>query len=198
MEATAAGASRGRGRRDSPWAAQVRAPLVFLHDRGPSSPLFRFADAREPGFLEALDGEMKHYPTAEGWLPYRPQNLSLDRPTVNGWDVEVAWHAADQTVQARAAEFESHAHEHRIRGQWWLRPDLNDDGDFLWPLTTWWALLFGLSMLARYHPADWAAALRVDECDETVPLEAALNQALVAVPHFVYQALIALRHTVVS
>ena len=55
---------------------------------------------------------------------------------------------------------------------------------------TWWALLYGLSMLARYHPADWMRALQVDKHSETVPLHAVLNVALVAVPHYVLDTLL--------
>ena len=55
---------------------------------------------------------------------------------------------------------------------------------------TWWALLYGLSMLARYHPAEWTNALRLDDSPEAVPLRAALDEALVAVPQFVLWALL--------
>ncbi len=54
---------------------------------------------------------------------------------------------------------------------------------------TWWALLYGLSMLARYHPAEWTAALRLDDSPEAVPLQAVLDEALGAVPQFVLWAL---------
>ena len=137
----------------------------------------------------ALDGELRHYPTAAEWAAMRPQGMRLERPGVGGWDVDVFWEAESASPGERGAEFESHAIQHRTRGHWWLRPDLNEAGDFLWPLMTWWALLYGLSMLARYHPAEWTAALQVDESAETVPLEAALDQALNAVPHFVLEAL---------
>ena len=55
---------------------------------------------------------------------------------------------------------------------------------------------FGLSMLARYEPSAWADALRVDKNRETVPLEAALDESLDAVPHFVLEALIGLKYKV--
>jgi hypothetical protein len=64
-----------------------------------------------------------------------------------------------------------------------------ESNDVLGPLMTWWALLYGLSMLARYHPAPWTEALRADKSRDAVPLEIAMDEALEAVPHLVLEAL---------
>jgi len=56
---------------------------------------------------------------------------------------------------------------------------------------TWWVLLFGLSIFARYHPQLWARALDVDGSQHAVPLEGLLDNALLAVPALVYDALLA-------
>ncbi len=55
---------------------------------------------------------------------------------------------------------------------------------------TWWALLFGLSSLARYHPAPWITLLRRDGNKDAVPLETAMDEALEAVPHLALEALL--------
>jgi hypothetical protein len=52
----------------------------------------------------------------------------------------------------------------------WVFPPLDDRGEPLHPLLAWWALLFALSMLARYEPASWISALDADASPNAVPL----------------------------
>ena len=73
-------------------------------------------------------------------------------------------------------------------GRWWLRPAICGTEDPPSLLVTWWAVLFGLSMLARYHPVEWVAALDPDSSAEAVVLELALNVALEVVPELVLEA----------
>jgi hypothetical protein len=54
--------------------------------------------------------------------------------------------------------------------------------DAPYPLMLWWALLLGLSSLARYEPADWTAALDLDESELAVGLERVLDIADERVP----------------
>lgn len=54
---------------------------------------------------------------------------------------------------------------------------------------TWWALLYALSMVARYEPDVWVGLLDVDESQLAVPLEGVLEDALEVVPHLVLDAL---------
>jgi hypothetical protein len=179
--------------------AIVEATILFMYDRSLPKRLFDgVEDVTDEQFDSVVSAELQHYPTAEGWRFHRRQRLRLDRRTYDAWEVEVLWESASEHRDVREDEFRSHVFQHRILNQWWLRPDLNDEGDFLMPLATWWVLLFGLSMLARYYPAQWSSALRVDDSGETVPLEAVLNEALLAVPHFVLEALIGQQFTFAS
>jgi hypothetical protein len=57
------------------------------------------------------------------------------------------------------------------------------------PLLTWWAVLYALSMLARYHPEEWIEMLSVDRSAVAATLEAMLEDALAAVPRLVLGAL---------
>lgn len=50
------------------------------------------------------------------------------------------------------------------------------------PLMIWWAVLYGLSMLARYEPASWTKLIDVNASSSAVPIEFLLNTALEAVP----------------
>jgi hypothetical protein len=56
-------------------------------------------------------------------------------------------------------------------------------------LLAWWAILFALSMLARYQPETWTAYLDVDKCAYAVPLETLLDRALVTCPELLLHAI---------
>jgi hypothetical protein len=57
-------------------------------------------------------------------------------------------------------------------------------------LMLWWALLYGLSIFARYHPGLWMEALAVDRSELAVPLEGVLDAALEAIPALIHQELL--------
>ena len=57
------------------------------------------------------------------------------------------------------------------------------------PLMLWWALLYGLSSLARYEPATWTAALDLDRSEIAVGLERVLDLAEEHVPKRVLREL---------
>lgn len=64
-----------------------------------------------------------------------------------------------------------------------VRPRIGDgDGPPPSQLMTLWALLFGLSQLARYHPDTWVRALNPDRAKTAVPLEHGLDVALERTP----------------
>lgn len=57
------------------------------------------------------------------------------------------------------------------------------------PLLLWWALLLGLSSLARYEPAAWTAAIDLDASELAVGLERVLDVAAERVPARILQSL---------
>lgn len=67
----------------------------------------------------------------------------------------------------------------------WIFPALGDAESPLHPLLAWWALLFPLSMLARYEPARWATHIDVDSSPNAVPIETALTKALTVCPELI-------------
>ena len=71
----------------------------------------------------------------------------------------------------------------------WMRPDLPTGDRPPSILTTWWAVLFTLSMLARYHPVEWAEALDVDRSPSAVILEKTMEVALEIVPQLVLEGI---------
>jgi hypothetical protein len=57
------------------------------------------------------------------------------------------------------------------------------------PLLLWWALLFGLSHLTRYHPAAWTATVDLDTSTLAAPLRRMLDVAVEQLPVRVLAAL---------
>lgn len=71
----------------------------------------------------------------------------------------------------------------------WAFPTLGGCETPLHPLLAWWAMLFTLSMLARYEPSSWTEHLDVDTSANAVPLETALERALDTCPELILQAI---------
>ncbi len=69
----------------------------------------------------------------------------------------------------------------------WLRPAVG--GVALSPLLSWWTLLFGLSMLARYEPDAWISSLQYDTAELAAPLAQLLQIGLERMPELVLNAL---------
>ena len=72
-------------------------------------------------------------------------------------------------------------------GQRWLRPLVA--GAAMNDLMTWWALTFGLSMLARYEPAGWNTMLDLDHGPLSSHLVRLMDAAIDVVPELVLRAL---------
>jgi hypothetical protein len=77
----------------------------------------------------------------------------------------------------------------QVDERWYLIPRLGSAVSAAHPLLIWWALLYALSSLARYHPAEWVAALDVDRSLVAVDLEAILETAEARVPVLISDAL---------
>ncbi|WP_046469474.1 YaaC family protein [Allosalinactinospora lopnorensis] len=57
------------------------------------------------------------------------------------------------------------------------------------PLMAWWAVLHALSVLARYHPVEWARAIDVDASEYAVPVEELLRTSLTVLPELVLETI---------
>ncbi|MEU4339569.1 YaaC family protein [Micromonospora lupini] len=64
----------------------------------------------------------------------------------------------------------------------WVFPSVGQMTDALHPLIAWWAILFGLSMMARYEPANWYAMTQIDSSPDANAIEHVLDQALDVIP----------------
>jgi len=74
-------------------------------------------------------------------------------------------------------------------GSRYLSPAMPDTERPLHPLMTWWAVLYALSMLARYEPSAWSKNIDVNRSKYAVPLEVILKHALIAVPQIIWTTL---------
>ena len=69
----------------------------------------------------------------------------------------------------------------------WLIPVVGD-GRTGCPVLLWWVLLFGLSLLARYDPAVWRAALDLEQSPVAGPVMGLIDDALVILPDLLFEA----------
>ncbi|SCF48739.1 YaaC-like Protein [Micromonospora matsumotoense] len=96
--------------------------------------------------------------------------------------------------QARRAYFETIATKHgEAYRSFYLVPVVGENKHPMHPLMTWWAVLYTLSMLARYQPAEWATYINVDRSSHAVPIEHLLAEALSAVPGLIASTIRAVR-----
>jgi len=169
-----------------------------------------------PPALAIFEREWPHRVPTPGWIPVTivvdEQGVSFDRlvailepypsvkqriglpevvkalgtvptyPTPDGNGVGVMLKGATGDLDAAAPQY-------RIWGRRWLRPALGgaESPD---PIMTWWALLYALSMYARYHPREWVAALNIDSSLVGVTLERAMDRAIGALPQLVLSAVL--------
>lgn len=135
-----------------------------------------------PAYLE------QHFPTTAGVGLFQPQGLPhVAEHTDWGQGLKVWWRADEPDVNGHLRTVQRVASGTPGFSARWLRPGVA--GVALSSLLTWWVLLFGLSMLARYEPAGWAAALSYDESELAAPLERLLHIGLERIPELVFEAL---------
>jgi hypothetical protein len=138
---------------------------------------------------DELDKDLsEHYPASVGIRAYVPfQGQPVSRVfTPYGSGLVVRWNRG----AARSAGLDREVAALERDGWCWLRPSVS--GVALSPLLTWWALLFGLSMLARYEPAGWMRTLDYESSDLAAPVAKLLDIGLVRVPELVLEALVVL------
>jgi hypothetical protein len=58
------------------------------------------------------------------------------------------------------------------------------------PLMIWWAILYALSMLARYAPEAWAKVIDVDMSADAVAVEFMLEEALSVIPEAIHSVIL--------
>lgn len=146
-----------------------------------------------PQNLEAAAEEQvadffKSYPTLVGNEPHpdfkAPQVDHAGRTyTLRAW----RWSTPEENDMRRLLN--RITQPYRDDSERWSFPALGGDQAALHPLLAWWAILFALSMLARYEPASWTNHIDVDISPNAVPLETVLEQALDTCPRLILHAI---------
>jgi hypothetical protein len=80
-----------------------------------------------------------------------------------------------------------------LRGSWgdatYLLPELVAGAGPMHPLLTWWAVLYSLSMLARYSPDRWIDSIATDSSPYAVAIEQVLDRAIQVCPELIVSSI---------
>ena len=143
------------------------------------------------GNRNSLTSYLHHYPRLRGW------SFSTDAPTPLQWINGTAGRGLRMFLRLDESSGDDEVRRDAVlsmttfdgSGQPWLIPALHPLSEPLSPIMSWWALLFTLSMLARYEPVAWLRDLDVRRSRHATGLEALLDAALTEVPMLVLRTL---------
>jgi hypothetical protein len=145
-----------------------------------------------PNDRDDVESFLRWYPTADEAVILDRDDLSSDEKSLFAREPSIVlrWDAGGSNHKAREKRLDEVAPlESPSGGRRYLRPRL-PGGDAPSTLMTWWALLYGFSILARYHPALWSESLRVDASQLAIPIEDLLEEASEHLPGLVHEALL--------
>jgi hypothetical protein len=163
----------------------------------------RLIDDPQPG--KALDDYLSAYPGARDYKEYlRTQRAPLDATahltprevphfTIDSDErvsLQMHWSASDGTNLppfVRDDYVLSLAKRHA--GSAYFFPEISSAGARIAPLMAWWAVLFSLSMIARYNPSTWTQHLDINTSRYAYPVERLLDDALLTVPSLIAEAI---------
>nr|WP_167546328.1 YaaC family protein [Streptomyces zinciresistens] len=144
---------------------------------------------------KAVDSFLANYPSLRGWshTPDAPETvLWHDRGNGPAEELEVFLPSVlALPVDTDAGRLEALKRSTLYRGpsDAYAFPALGSMDGPVHPLLAWWAVLFGLSILARYEPASWAEIIDIDNSSAANAAEHLLDQAIVVVPHMALMAI---------
>lgn len=140
------------------------------------------------GYTEAeMAAYLASYPTLQGSVGINPPLPPFVNQSTQVVAVSRSW-PIPGGYPPRMSEREllhQLTHPYRAENERWVFPAIGGSSEVLHPLLAWWAVLFVLSMLARYVPAEWSSYLAVDQSADAVALEAALGHARDACPQII-------------
>ena len=191
---------------------QASVPLAALLASLPDAPSGRLTAAHPRCALafprgESYDPKLGHHPADavelfvpvgrdEGWLRETYPALREASITIENGRAAVRWPTNDARFSRPVCDvLERHPTappSFSLEPKCYvLRPALPDapTDEPPSPLMTWWAALFAMSSLARYHPAVWTRALDANESEIAVDLQETLDAALRVVPPLLQSAI---------
>jgi hypothetical protein len=141
-----------------------------------------------------FDTFMAAYPTAVGYGPVHDQTGKPqyhDFADAPGLSVQMNWEAGavyPVAEDVRTARINAVVRRY-AGGNFYIFPAIVAGSGPLHPLMTWWAVLYTLSMLARYQPAEWAHSIDINSSPFANAVEHLLAEARTVVPDLVLATL---------
>ncbi|MFI7075297.1 YaaC family protein [Micromonospora sediminicola] len=168
---------------DAPLSPAAPQALLIQPDRyAPGTAATVIVPRQNPGrenFAAHLSKILAGYPGIEGFAVVSDSYREIRE---SRWVADIRWN--------REVDFDRVAPEYRHHDDRFLRPSVNGEGNHPpSPFMTWWVMLYAYSMLSRYHPREWTAALNIDKSPAAHLLEYSLDLALDVIPHLVMDAL---------
>ncbi|XUL94313.1 YaaC family protein [Streptomyces galilaeus] len=144
----------------------------------------------------AVDEFLANYPTLAGWshTPDAPDTV-LWRERGNGAEEELEIFVPTALTgpvrqEDERADSLRRATLYRGPSDAYAFPALGGMSGPVHPLLAWWAVLFGLSILARYEPEAWAEIVDIDGSRAANAVEHLLDEAITVVPHMALIAIL--------
>ena len=173
-------------------------PTVTVHDL-PNVLLDIGQETREPfsGLgadyskqAEAVSTYLRAYPTLSPRLPFTSNGQPIGLQLTSGTTSSIRFRWPQSTYQEHPTPDSLLAQlGTTYRGHTRAYPSLDGSPRPVHPLVVWWAILFRLSMLARYEPEAWIQIIDVNMSADAVPVEHLLDTALTSVPELIYGAI---------
>lgn len=144
----------------------------------------------EPAVMDAEREQvtefLSDYPTLSGFafVQAAPGSSVRTAPTA---PVRIEWENDGTTLTQEDGAYRRAC---GYREQPLVFPAIGGSASAAHPFLVWWALLFALSMLARYEPKVWAERIDVSSSPDAVAVEFMLDQALVMVPELTHRAIL--------
>jgi hypothetical protein len=143
----------------------------------------RVVDART---RVALDSFLSSYPGTAGYDSYARNGAGRDVPRYerhipdNGW-LNMHWDMGESSSHAARTQ-RLHSMTRGYARHRYFFPALCGLQRDLHPLMAWWAVLYTLSMLTRYQPAQWADHINIDTAPQATLIEKLLVLAMEQLP----------------
>jgi len=155
-----------------------------------------------PWVIDASDGHramveyLNEFPDAQGYDSYHRKTLPPNALPefvrhADGWgELTMNWSVMGGAM-ATAAEGRLYLKERTRQhaGNEYFFPTIGSGGRGIHPLMAWWAVLFVLSMLARYQPSEWSEHIDVNHSRHAAPIEGLLKDALESLPYLIAEAI---------
>ncbi|ROS41399.1 hypothetical protein EDD35_3756 [Amycolatopsis thermoflava] len=129
-----------------------------------------------------------NFPTLKGWR-FRYQDGPIQAQKTNGGlVVPIEWSTPGQQV----ADEEAFVAERTVgyRGIRYAYPAIGNAGTVTHPMLIWWAILYAMSVIARYNPLVWQGLISVNENEDAAAIEKILDDAVRVLPELIHRTIL--------